>query len=317
MKSSDTHLISIIIPTFNRAQLIGETLDSVLAQTYIYWECIVVDDGSNDGTDILLNDYCIADNRIQYYKRPLNISKGANSCRNYGFEKSKGKYIKWLDSDDLLVPNALEETLNNFQCNIDVVISKLHFFDKSATESLRTNTIYSDNTIEDYLVGKLAYYICGPTWKRSFLEQQNYLFDEALSNLDDWDFNLRMLYQSPSIGYINKPLIKYRMHDNSLSKEINKLNSVEIKSEFKAREKHLHLLKKNRMAQPKVLKKFIEVRYKYLLRVALLQQSNLKYYLLKKTIIKQVALLNFLGCFKTLVGFVIYSTFKKGYRFIK
>ena len=76
-------LVSIIIPTYNRAHLIAETLDSIIAQTYTNWECIVVDDGSTDPTDELMETYCKKDSRFQYYHRPKNRPKGANACRNY------------------------------------------------------------------------------------------------------------------------------------------------------------------------------------------------------------------------------------------
>lgn len=81
---------------------------------------------------------------------------------------------------------------------------------------------------------------------KKFLEKQFELFDEKISNLDDWDFNLRMLYENPVITYIDEPLIKYRMHENSLSNEIEKLNFHEIKSEMLAREKHIKLIKQNK-----------------------------------------------------------------------
>jgi glycosyltransferase involved in cell wall biosynthesis len=99
-------LVSIIIPTFNRAHLIGETLDSVLTQTYTNWECIVVDDGSTDETDNLVTDFCKRDHRFQYHHRPSDGPKGANACRNFGFEVSKGEYIQLLDSDDVLDVNC-------------------------------------------------------------------------------------------------------------------------------------------------------------------------------------------------------------------
>src|SRR5690554_5799485 len=105
--SDQNPLVSIIIPTFNRAHLIGETLDSVLAQTYHNWECIVVDDGSTDNTDEVMAEYIAKDARFQYHHRPAVKSKGANACRNYGFEKSKGAYIQWFDSDDLMHPEKI------------------------------------------------------------------------------------------------------------------------------------------------------------------------------------------------------------------
>ena len=85
--------VSIIIPTYNRCHLIGQTLDSIISQSYKNWECIVVDDGSTDYTDELIEFYCRKDFRIRYFRRPKNRLKGANACRNYGWSKSSGRVI--------------------------------------------------------------------------------------------------------------------------------------------------------------------------------------------------------------------------------
>ena len=100
-------LISILIPTYNRAALIVETLDSIKSQTYNNWECVIVDDGSTDNSREIIDGYCKEDSRFRYYDRPENHIKGANGCRNYAFKMSQGKWIKWLDSDDLLHENTL------------------------------------------------------------------------------------------------------------------------------------------------------------------------------------------------------------------
>ena len=76
-------LVSIIIPTYNREHLIGETLDCVISQTYTNWECIVVDDGSHDNTPEVIKSYFNNDERIKFYNRPDYKNKGASSCRNY------------------------------------------------------------------------------------------------------------------------------------------------------------------------------------------------------------------------------------------
>jgi glycosyltransferase involved in cell wall biosynthesis len=94
---NDSPLVSIIIPTYNRAHLIGETLDSVLAQTYQNWECIVVDDGSSDNTDKVVGKYVQKDSRFKYYHRPDEHLPGGNGARNYGFKMSKGEYVNWFD----------------------------------------------------------------------------------------------------------------------------------------------------------------------------------------------------------------------------
>src|SRR5690606_7788857 len=114
-------MVSIITPTFNRANLIGETLDSVLAQTYQNWECIVVDDGSTDNTDEILKNYCYKDARFQYHHRPADRLRGGNPARNYGFEKGKGEFVMFLDSDDLFIKTAVKERVENallYKCDM-------------------------------------------------------------------------------------------------------------------------------------------------------------------------------------------------------
>jgi glycosyltransferase involved in cell wall biosynthesis len=101
-------LVSIIIPTYNRSSVIRETLDSVFAQTYNNWECIIVDDGSTDNTSNVVLTYVAKDKRFHYYKRPDTHNEGGNGARNYGLEISKGVYVQFLDSDDLLAKNKLE-----------------------------------------------------------------------------------------------------------------------------------------------------------------------------------------------------------------
>jgi glycosyltransferase involved in cell wall biosynthesis len=105
---SDQPLVSIIIPTYNRAHLIGETLDSLVAQTYLNWECIIVDDGSSDNTDEVIGEHVNKDSRFKYYHRPEVHLPGGNGARNYGFKMSKGEYVNWFSSDDLMVAEKLE-----------------------------------------------------------------------------------------------------------------------------------------------------------------------------------------------------------------
>ncbi len=105
-------LVSIIIPTYNRSSLLGATLESVIGQTYSNWECLVIDDGSNDYSTELIQFYCEREPRIIYYKRPVGFPKGPAGCRNYGLTLSKGELIQWLDDDDLLSPEKLKVQVN-------------------------------------------------------------------------------------------------------------------------------------------------------------------------------------------------------------
>ena len=312
-------LVSIIIPTYNRAHLIGETLDSILAQTYTNWECIIVDDGSTDDTETVIVNYIKKDSRFQFYKRPIDKLKGPNSCRNYGFNTAKGDLIQWFDSDDLLDSNAFESYINEFEksTSLDVVIAKIKMVELNTNLLIKENFIFSKNIIEDYFLGKIAYYVCGPMWKSSFLKEQKLLFDENISNLDDWDFNLRMLYAYPKIAYSEKSLIQYRVHEKSLSHEIGKLNFDEIKSELFAREKHFKLIEQNKKVNVLVLKKFIIKRYKYFFREAMVQKDEHRFFYLKNLLKKEVELFYFRDLVKTIIGFTIFTLFNKGYKILK
>lgn len=308
--------VSIIIPTFNRAHLILQTLESIKKQTHTDWECLIIDDGSTDDTQKVLQDYMADDPRFRYHLRPQTLKKGPNSCRNYGFSLSKGQYVKWFDSDDILLPEALARQVSLFDEKTDAVVSKLQLFDFEKEKIIRESEIRSQKTIEDYFTGKIAFYISGALWRKEFLMRQPLWFDEEISNLDDWDFNLRMLYGNPAIVYDENVIIRYRIHPESLSQEINKLNFDEIVSEIKAREKHLHLLKKQRYVAISAVKKYTKDRYKNILRASLLQKSRYTGYFLQILLKKQLGLSDFGGMIKTIAGYSFYKLFKKGYKLL-
>lgn len=100
-------LVSIITPSYNTAQYIGETIESVLAQTYTCWEMIIVDDCSTDNTDEVVAGY--GDNRIKYYKNLTN--SGAAISRNRAIKEARGEWIAFLDSDDIWLPDKLEKQI--------------------------------------------------------------------------------------------------------------------------------------------------------------------------------------------------------------
>lgn len=100
-------LVSIIMPSYNTANFIGATIGSVLIQTYKNWELLIVDDCSTDNTDEIVSRY--DDERIIYLKNAKN--SGAAISRNIALENAKGKWIAFLDSDDLWYPTKLEEQI--------------------------------------------------------------------------------------------------------------------------------------------------------------------------------------------------------------
>lgn len=310
-------LISIIIPIFNRAHLIVETLDSIISQSYTNWECIIVDDGSTDNIQMVINKYIKKDKRFKLYKRPIDLIKGPSSCRNFGFYKSTGAYIKWFDSDDILLPDALEKQISYMDDEVDVVVSKLELKNLEKNETIEVNEIFSNLLIEDYLLGNVSFYVSGPLWKREFLVNKE-LFDEKIRNLDDWDFNLRMMYNKPHIFFLDEVIAIYRIHEDSLLHELGKCNFNEIYSEFSAREKHLKLLSSLEYKEARLkLRDFIIARSLFFLRIGLSLPFKEKCKLFLITLKYQMKYQYHRIFFKTLLAFFTSIIFNKGYTLLK
>ena len=104
-------LVSVIVPVYNIEKFIVETMDCVRNQTYKEWELLLVEDGSTDGTEAVITDYLerVQDERIRLIKQPTN--QGAAKARNRGVEEAQGRYVAYLDADDLWVPEKLEREL--------------------------------------------------------------------------------------------------------------------------------------------------------------------------------------------------------------
>lgn len=195
--------VSIIIPTYNRSHIIAETLDSILSQSYEDWECIIVDDGSTDQTEALIDQYLRKDNRFKFYYRPDNRLKGANACRNFGLEKSKGEYIMFLDSDDVCECFCLEERLNTIKAHpsIDLLIRDTSLLIENIKHNFSINKDPENNSSENYLKMFLSYTIPWPImaclYKKSSI--RNCKFDENLKRFQDLSFNIKVLSQTDQI----------------------------------------------------------------------------------------------------------------------
>lgn len=310
-------LVSIIIPTFNRAHLIGETLKSIQNQSYTNWECVVIDDHSTDGTKEVMNSFIQKDNRFRYYNKPSTKLKGPNSSRNYGFEKANGDLIYFFDSDDFLKPNALERYVEGFQENTDGVLAHVERVHKKTGDLIDINIIDSDNLIEDYFTYKVCYFVCGTMWRKSFLDKQTELFDETLGNHDEWDFNLRMIYNNPILIRLDAVLVTYYQYEDSFKKEIQKGNDSELNSAFQARLKHLTLLSEMDAKNKQIYTKHIADYYKKAVRNKLLwkQRNWFTYY--KLALAFYFKSNNYLTILKMSFGIISFKLFGKGYSFFE
>lgn len=184
-------LVSIIIPTYNRAHLIGETLDSVLAQTYTNWECIVVDDGSTDDTLEVIQKYIAKDSRFFFYSRPETKVKGASSSRNYGLTQSKGELIVFLDSDDWLLSNCLSQRVQFMIENPTINFMVVPMLTKGNDTILKVKNIpIYENYLKEFLSYKLYWQTMCTTWKKSALTIIGG-FNENYPRLNDPEIHIR------------------------------------------------------------------------------------------------------------------------------
>ncbi len=205
-------LVSVIIPTYNRGWIIKEAIDSVLAQDYVNYELIVVDDGSNDNTHDILNSYW---NNILVLRQN---NQGVSSARNRGLAASSGDFIAFLDSDDIWLPQKLSLQVDFFNSNPDALICQ--------TEEIwiRNNVRVNPKKRHEKPSGmifepSLSLCLVSPSAvmiKMSLFEEVG-LFDETLPACEDYDLWLRISCRHP-VHLIDTPLIiKRGGHDDQLS----------------------------------------------------------------------------------------------------
>jgi glycosyltransferase involved in cell wall biosynthesis len=314
-----TPLVSIIVPTYNRAHLIGETLDSIIAQTYTNWECIIVDDGSTDDIVSLLANYIAKDNRFQYHQRPIDRIKGANSCRNYGFESSIGKYIKWFDSDDIMYPTFLQKqvALLEEKRELDFCVCLADGFSDNEKKKVvyKANRQPTSDRLTAYLVKNHFFFTASPLWCASILKCK-VLFDEDLADSQETDFHFRMLSYDVKYIFTKDVLFSIRRGHSSITQDkINEIpsNFARLKFFMKA----FDIVEKKEVDNKNLLKKYI-----------LYRQLGLFYYLKtnhNKINITKYHLLILKNIFKTtypildkvslIIGFMVLIVTNKGYSF--
>jgi glycosyltransferase involved in cell wall biosynthesis len=179
-------LFSIIIPTYNRADFIGKTIQSILLQTYTNFEIIVVDDGSTDNTEDVVKN--IVDKRIFYYKKE-NAERGA--ARNYGANKAKGDYLNFFDSDDLAYDNHLQVAYNVIQENNNPEVFALNYEIKNPKNEIIRKTPIFKKINQQLIYGNLL--SCNGVFIRKDIASKNQFSEiRTLSASEDYLLWLKM-----------------------------------------------------------------------------------------------------------------------------
>lgn len=208
--------VSIIVPCYNAAKTVAETLESIQQQTLADWEAIVVDDGSTDDSADIINRYATNDERIRYVKQQ---NQGLASARNMGLQHAQGEFVNFLDADDLLLPEMLARTTLAF---VDERESSVAYCSAIlADESLVDMTATYEPVVEEFPFRELAAenaLPCHCLVLRRDLFSRVGEFDRSLKHCHDWDMWLRIARLGVRFVRVPQALVVYRMRPASMSR---------------------------------------------------------------------------------------------------
>ncbi len=216
-----TPKISIVMPVYNVEKYLRECLDSVQAQTFKDWECICVDDGSTDASPAILEEYAAKDDRFRVIRREHS---NAGAARNVGMDMARGKYLSFLDSDDVFAPKMLDVMVGfSKRMNSDVVIcNHCDFLETNLPESVFDEvngmcgqTLISNPAVTVDIFAKWMGWAWDKLFKRSQMEQFEFRFQECPAN-NDLSFVFSMLSTAKTIVELRATLVAHRRHSQSI-----------------------------------------------------------------------------------------------------
>lgn len=208
-------LVSVIVPCYNQGKYLPEALDSVLAQSYTHWECIIINDGSTDETESVAKAYCAKDQRFRYL---CQENQGVVAAKNYAILQSQGKYILPLDGDDLLDKSFLEKAtaILDHDVEMKIVCCRVKFFGDKDEEMKLGEFTFSDLLLNNYLVNTSLF-------RRDDCNRVGGYKSEMVRGLEDWELWLSILENGGKVHRIDEVLFYYRIHGqsrNSISQEV-------------------------------------------------------------------------------------------------
>ena len=224
---SSSPLVSVIMLTYNRANLAPKAIESILNQTHQNLELIIINDGSTDNTSDILNKYASTDNRIKIITNPSN--KGIVYNRNLGLKKAKGKYITWQDDDDISEKNKLEEQVTFMEKNRSITIlgTQLSLLGSQRMVYLWPTENDPQKAEISFLIGRLPVTLPTTMWRTSFIKKHNIKFNPDIPVVEDFTIYDQVFSHGGKIMTLNKTLYQYRYHQSNPKKyydTISKMN---------------------------------------------------------------------------------------------
>ena len=224
MKTEHQPLISIVIPTYNHADFLKRALTSIIKQNYEDWEVIIIDNHSNDHTEEVV--YSFENPKIRFFKIHNNGVIGLS--RNYGIDKASGKWIAFMDSDDIWYPSRLSvcsEFYGEDKYKIDVIsTNELMVFSGINKQKVLRHGPASENMYRDMLLYGNRLSPSATIVSKSFLTKNNLKFSEAieLATVEDYDFWLQLALNKASFLFLPSVQGEYTIHGKNESNQIDK-----------------------------------------------------------------------------------------------
>lgn len=204
--------VTVVVPCYNQQAFIAEALESVLNQSFKDWECIVVDDGSNDGSNEIGQRYVARDPRFRAFSKP---NGGVAAARNFGFSHARGTLFVPLDGDDKLHPDYLRLAVECFDAFPDTVL--VH------TGTQRFGENRKPWRLPQYSYEKLLWQnmiVNTSMYRRDAFERAGGYACEMVHGFEDWEFYVRLLCPDSVVQYIDEPLFFYRIKKSSRSTQL-------------------------------------------------------------------------------------------------
>ena len=182
--------ISIIIPAYNREKVISKTLEAILSQSFVDWECLVVDDHSKDATRDSIMQFVAKDSRFVLLENER--TKGACGARNTGLQHAKGDFVLFFDSDDRMHGDLLESLYTHFTDDVDVVTCWTSVVNVDSGKQVDTFTFVSKGYIHDALLAEKTYVDTNCALIRRDVCEQINGWSEDCPSFQEWDFHIRL-----------------------------------------------------------------------------------------------------------------------------
>lgn len=226
-----TPLVSVIIPTYNRADFIEKAIQSVLNQTYSNFEIIVIDDGSTDNSAQIIKKLAEKDHRIRYYK--LEVNSGVSIARNKGLSLARGKYIAFLDSDDIALAHWLKTGVYFMEQNPHVAVGFTNTKFYQITDNKMHSFFYF---LPLYLMTWSSQPHVGSIVRTNFIKRNHIQFNPHYISAEDWDFYIQIIMAGGRIERIlpavTLALVRYHTSNPSYYYHAGDTNSHKIREKI-------------------------------------------------------------------------------------